>query len=181
VEEWDRFIIVFPDDSGIAPLYVVLSSPYAGANVKGKYSGRLFNPEQAGGPILDLDWRTAVITQAGIDAVKLHITRLDQSDANDIMVRRLEKILSQHGKITDTDLRYYTHEIRELERYRAFGYSDTASPSDESQIWNNAHTATLEDYKLGSELTLLYSEEAISAMNAQDQREYEKDMRSFEQ
>ncbi|WP_231983805.1 S-type pyocin domain-containing protein [Pseudomonas lini] len=181
VQGWDRFIIVFPDDSGIAPLYVVFSSPYAGANVKGKYSGRLFNPEQAGGPILDLDWRTAVITQAGIDAVKLHITRLDQSDANDIMVRRLEKILSQHGKITDTDLRYYTHEIRELERYRAFGYSDTASPSDESQIWNDAHTATLEDYKLGSELTILYSEEAISAMNAQDQREYEKDMRSFEQ
>ncbi|WP_051414799.1 S-type pyocin domain-containing protein [Pseudomonas sp. QTF5] len=74
VEGWDRFIIVFPDDSGIAPLYVVFSSPYAGAHVKGKYSGRLFNPEQAGGPILDLDWRTAVITQAGIDAVKLHIT-----------------------------------------------------------------------------------------------------------
>ncbi|URM28156.1 S-type pyocin domain-containing protein [Pseudomonas frederiksbergensis] len=181
VEGWDRFIIVFPDDSGIAPLYVVISSPYQGASVKGKYSGRLFNPELAGGPILDLDWRTAVITQTGIDAVKLHIARLDQSDANDIMVRRLEKILSQYGKITDTDLRYYTHEIRELERYRAFGYSDTASPSDESQIWNNAHTATLEDYKLGSELTLLYSEEAISAMNAQDQREYEKDMRSFEQ
>lgn len=181
VEGWDRFIIVFPDDSGIAPLYVVISSPYQGASVKGKYSGRLFNPELAGGPILDLDWRTAVITQTGIDAVKLHIARLDQSDANDIMVRRLEKILSQYGKITDTDLRYYTHEIRELERYRAFGYSDTASPSDESQIWNNAHTATLEDYKLGSELTLLYSEEAISAMNAQDQTEYEKDMRSFEQ
>lgn len=181
VEGWDRFIIVFPDDSGIAPLYVVISSPYQGASVKGKYSGRLFNPELAGGPILDLDWRTAVITQTGIDAVKLHIARLDQSDANDIMVRRLEKILSQYGKITDTDLRYYTHEIRELERYRVFGYSDTASPSDESQIWNNAHTATLEDYKLGSELTLLYSEEAISAMNAQDQREYEKDMRSFEQ
>lgn len=181
VEGWDRFIIVFPDDSGIAPLYVVISSPYQGASVKGKYSGRLFNPELAGGPILDLDWRTAVITQTGIDAVKLHIARLDQSDANDIMVRRLEKILSQYGKITDTDLRYYTHEIRELERYRAFGYSDTASPSDESKIWNNAHTATLEDYKLGSELTLLYSEEAISTMNAQDQREYEKDMRSFEQ
>jgi len=26
----------------------------------------------------------------------------------------------------------------------------------------------------------LYNEEAIAAMNAQDQREYEKDMRSFE-
>lgn len=181
VEGWDRFIIVFPADSGIEPLYVVFSSPYEGASVKGKYSGRKFNPEQAGGPILNLDWRSAIITREGIEAVKLHIARLNQSDANDIMIQRLEDILSGHRTHSDTDLRYYTHEIRELERYRAFGYSDNTSPSDESPIWNNAHTAALEDYKLGSELTLLYTEQAINAMYAQDQREYEKDMRSFEQ
>lgn len=175
------FIYVFPTESGIAPQYVMFSNPYAGASVNGKYSGRAFNPEEAGGPILDLDWRTATITQAGIDTVKLHIARLNQSDANEIMIQRLEKILSGHRELTDIDLRYYTHEIRELERYRAFGYGDDISPSDHSPIWNNAHTATLEDYKLGSELTLLYTEEAINAMNAQDQREYEKDMRSFGQ
>ncbi|WP_256358805.1 S-type pyocin domain-containing protein [Pseudomonas sp. PDM27] len=175
------FICVFPTESGIAPQYVMFSSPYAGASVNGKYSGRAFNPEEAGGPILDLDWRTAVITQAGIDTVKLHIARLNQSDANDIMIQRLEKILSGHRELTDIDLRYYTHEIRELERYRAFGYGDDISPSEYSPIWNNAHTATLEDYKLGSELTLLYTKEAINAMNAQDQREYEKNMRSFGQ
>lgn len=181
IEGWERFIIVFPDDSGIAPLYVVFSSPYEGAYVKGKYSGRIYNPEQSGGPILNLDWRGAVVTQSGINAVKLHVSRLNQSDANDVMIGRLEKISRGDLNFTDTDLRYYTHEIRELERYRAFGYSDSTSPSDESPIWNNAHTATLEDYKLGSELTLLYIEEAISAMNAQDQREYENDMRSFDQ
>ncbi|MCP1421078.1 hypothetical protein J3D47_005321 [Pseudomonas laurylsulfativorans] len=175
------FIYVFPTESGIAPQYVMFSNPYAGASVNGKYSGRAFNPEEAGGPILDLDWRTATITQAGIDTVKLHIARLNQSDANEIMIQRLEKILSGHRELTDIDLRYYTHEIRELERYRVFGYGDDISPSDHSPIWNNAHTATLEDYKLGSELTLLYTEEAINAMNAQDQREYEKDMRSFGQ
>ncbi|MBC3206331.1 S-type pyocin domain-containing protein [Pseudomonas sp. SWRI111] len=181
VEGWERFIIVFPDDSGIAPLYVVFSDPYEGAYVKGKYSGRIYNPEQSGGPILDLDWRGATVTQSGINAVKLHVARLNQSDANDIMIDRLEKILKGDLSFTDTDLRYYTHEIRELERYRAFGYSDDASPSNESPIWNNAHTATLEDYKLGSELALLYSERAISAMSTQVQREYENEMRNFGQ
>lgn len=181
VEGWERFIIVFPDDSGIAPLYVVFSSPYAGGYVKGKYSGRTYNPEQSGGPILDLDWRTAVITQAGVTNVKLHVARFNQSDANDIINQRLERILKGDLNFTDTDLRYYTHELRELERYRNFGYSDDTSPSEESTIWNNAHTATLEDYKLGSELTLLYNEEAVNAMNAQDEREYQNDMRSFAQ
>lgn len=181
VDGWERFIIVFPDDSGIAPLYVVFSSPYEGATVRGKYSGRLFNPEQSGGPVLDLDWRKAVINRAGIDAVKMHTVRLNQSDANDIMIQRLEQILGGYTEVTDTDLRYYTHEIRELERYRAFGYSDNISPPEDIPVWNNAHTATLEDYKLGNELTLLYTEEAINAMNAQDQREYEQDMRSFGQ
>ncbi|MBT9266666.1 hypothetical protein KKQ10_17425 [Pseudomonas sp. MG-9] len=146
---------------------MVFSSPYAGGYVKGKYSGRIYNPEQSGGPILDLDWHTAVITNAGVIAVKLHVARFNQSDANDVMIQRLERIWNGDLNHTDTDLRYYTHELRELERYRNFGYSDTTSPSDESPIWNNAHTATLEDYKLGSELTLLYNEEAINAMNAQ--------------
>ena len=169
VEGWERFIIVFPDDSGIAPLYVVFSSPYAGATTKGKYSGRDFNPEQAGGPILDLDWRTAVITQAGIDAVKLHIARLDQSDANEIMIQRLEKILSGHWEFTDTDLRYYTHEVRELERFRALGLGDDFKPDRESPLWNNAHTATLEDFKLRDDESLLYSQDAIAAADKQDE------------
>lgn len=99
--------------------------------------------------------------------MKLHVARFNQSDANDVMIQRLERIWNGDLNHTDTDLRYYTHELRELERYRNFGYSDTTSPSDESPIWNNAHTATLEDYKLGSELTLLYNEEAINAMNTQ--------------
>lgn len=169
VEGWDRSIIVFPDDSGIAPLYVVISSPYQGASVKGKYSGRLFNPEQAGGPILDLNWRTAVITQTGIDAVKLHIARLDQSDANDMMVQRLEKILNGYSQLTDTDLRYYTHEMRELERFRALGLSDDFKPDKDLPIWNNAHTATLEDFKLHDDESLLYTKDAITAADRQDE------------
>jgi hypothetical protein len=175
------FVYVFPIESGIPPLYVVFNSPYEGATVKGRFSGRYYNPEQAGGPIVYLNWRIAVISRKGIDTVRLHTARFEQSDANDIMIERLDRIFNGHLEITDTDLRYYTHEIRELERYRALGYSDDISPPDNSPVWNNAHTATLEDYQLGSSLSLLYTEEAINAMNAQDQREYEKDIKGREQ
>jgi hypothetical protein len=175
------FVYVFPIESGVPPLYVVFNSPYEGATVKGKFSGRYYNPAQAGGLIVDLNWRTAVITRKGVDTVKLHTARFEQSDANDIMIERLDRIFNGYLEITDTDLRYYTHEIRELERYRALGYNDDTSPSDDSSVWNNAHTATLEDYQLGSGLSLLYTKEAINAMNAQDQREYEKDIKGREQ
>lgn len=76
--------------------------------------------------------------------------------------------------LTDADLRYYTHEIRELERFRALGLSDGFKPESGSPIWNNAHTATLENYKLSSDDTLLYSPDAINAGNKQIKRIYEK-------
>jgi len=168
-EEWERFVIIFPEDSGVAPLYVVISSPYEGASVRGIYSGRLFNPAQAGGPILHLDWRQAVITGTGISSVKLHIARFDQSDANNIMIHRLEKILNGQMAATDTDLRYYTHEIRELERFRALGLSDDFKPDKESPMWNNAHSETLEDFQLADLESLLYTEDAIAAADKQDE------------
>ncbi|UVJ45633.1 S-type pyocin domain-containing protein [Pseudomonas sp. LS1212] len=168
------FITVFPAESGIPPLYVVFNSPYDGATATGEHSGRDFNPDQAGGPIVELDWKTAMITQEGIDAVKLHTARLDQSDANDIMIERLEKILKGDLDITDTDRRYYTHEIRELERFRGMGLSDDFKPQNGSSAWNNAHTATLEDYKLNGDEMLLYSNEAIQAGDKQINRIYEQ-------
>lgn len=172
--DFGGFITVFPADSGLPPLYVVFNNPYDGATVTGEHSGRNFNPEQAGGPIVELDWRIAVITQEGVNAVTLHIARLDQSDANDIMIQRLEKILKGDLDISDTDRRYYTHEIRELERFRAMGLSDDFKPENGSPAWNNAHTATLEDYKLSGDETLLYSNEAIQAGDKQINRIYEQ-------
>lgn len=172
VEEWDQFIVVFPDNSGIAPLYVVVSSPYEGATSTGEHSGRPFNSERAGGPILELDFSTAATTRDGIDEVILHVARLDQSDANDIMIDRLERILRGELEMTDTDRRYYTHEIRELERFRAMGLADDFKPENGSPEWNNAHTATLEDYKLGSSEALLYTDEALDAANKQIDRIY---------
>ncbi len=163
-------IYVYPADSGLPPIYAVFSSPYKGATTKGEHSGRMYNPDKAGGPTQDLDWTTASVTQEGIDLVKLHTGRFDPSDANKIMIDRLEKILGGQLPISDIDKRFYTHEIRELDRYRALGIADGMKPDDDT-LWNSAHTATLEDYRLKDGFDLFYTPEAIEADDAQVERE----------
>ncbi|MBV4366429.1 pyocin [Erwiniaceae bacterium CMYE1] len=86
------------------------------------------------------------------------------------MVDRLEKILKGQLEATDIDKRFYTHEIRELERYRALGVPDNEVGKN---IWNNAHTATLEDYKVDEKTQPLYMPEAIEAQNKQEEWEYQ--------
>ncbi|MGE8337171.1 S-type pyocin domain-containing protein [Pseudomonas laurylsulfatiphila] len=167
-------IYCFPIESGLPPVYVVFNSPYKGANTKGKYSGRFFNPAKAGGPILDLDWTNATVTQAGIDLVKLHTGRFRPSDANAIMIDRLEKILLGKLVVTEVDKRFYTHEIRELECFRVLGVVDGVEPNDEGVIWNNTHAATLEDYKVKDAFELLYTPDAIEADRKQSEREYKE-------
>ena len=167
-------IYCFPINSGLAPIYIVFNSPYEGATTRGKYSGRLFNPAKAGGPILDLDWTSATVTQAGIDLVKVHTGRFGPSDANAIMIDRLEKIHQGKLVVTSIDKRFYTHELRELERFRTLGVADGVNPNDEGAIWNNTHAATLEDYKLKEGSELLYTLEALEADRKQTDREYEQ-------
>lgn len=165
-------IYCFPPDSGLPPLYVVFNSPYPGATTVGTYSGRPYNPKKAGGPIKHLDWREATFTRAGVDLVKLHISRFDPSDANVVMIDRLEKILLGKIEQTDTDKRFITHELRELERFRALGIADRILPNDRGEAWNNTHAATLEDYQLSSEAELLYTPEALEADRKQLERDY---------
>ncbi len=123
---------------------------------------------------MDLDWTKAIVTQAGIDLVKLHTGRFDPSDANTIMIERLDKILQGKLVVTDIDKRFYTHELRELERFRVLGVADGVKPNDEGATWNNTHAATLEDYKLKDDFELLYTPEAIDADKKQADREYEQ-------
>lgn len=166
-------IICFPADSGIKPVYVMFNSPYGETNAKGKYSGRNYNTDKAGGPILDLDWRTAKIDRAGVDKVKLHARRFESAPENIVMNDRLEKILKGELPVTDIDKRYYTHEIRELERYRNLGVKDGEIPKsvqEQKEVWNNAHTATLEDYKVNEREQPLYTAEALRAA-------YEKELK----
>ena len=117
--------------------------------VKGKYCKRSFDLNNCGGKILDLDWANTKITNEGIEVVKKHIGRFEDVEANRKMIKRLEDILSNKIEITDYDKRFYTHEIREFERYKALGYENTLQKNiTENDIYNNAHSATLEDYKI---------------------------------
>lgn len=167
------FVYIFPIESGIPPQYIVFNSPYEGATTTGEHSGREYDPEQTGGPTLDLEWNNATASQEGVESVKLHTSRFPSSDANKVMIDRLERILRGELEMTDTDQRYYTHEIRELERFRALGYADGELPDENSSIWNNVHTATLEDYKLIDDETLLYTAEALAAAEVQDKDHYQ--------
>ncbi|WP_237734261.1 pyocin [Serratia fonticola] len=79
------------------------------------------------------------------------------------MIDRLEKILKGELQATDTDKRFFTHEVRELERYRNLGIKDGQIPENRSEVWNNTHTATLEDYKINEKNQPLYTPGAEEA------------------
>ncbi len=122
--------------------------PLGIGEIIGEYSKRAFNPEKAGGKILNLFWQDAKITKDGIAIVKKHISRFDDVAANRKMIERLEKIEKGELQITDWDKRFYTHETREFERYKNLGYENTKNDLIPDEVWNDAHSATLEDYKL---------------------------------
>ncbi|WP_314733053.1 S-type pyocin domain-containing protein [Serratia proteamaculans] len=172
VQDLQDFILWQPDatEVGVEAIYVMVSKPYGETNARGEHSGRDYNTEKAGGPIQNLDWKTARIDRAGVDKVKLHIGRFTESDANKVMIGRLDKILRGELVATDTDKRFYTHEIRELERYRNLDVKDGALSNNPGETWNNTHTATLEDYRLGNAESLLYTPEAIKAEEEQELR-----------
>ncbi|WP_174435381.1 pyocin [Pseudomonas piscis] len=79
------------------------------------------------------------------------------------MIDRLEMILKGELQVTDIDKRFYTHEIRGLERYRSLGIKDGVVPENRSEVWNNTQTATLEDYKVNEKTQPLYTPEAEEA------------------
>lgn len=129
----------------------MIFNPANGPTVLGPTSGRRFAPYKAGGPILKLSYQNVKITQKGADIVEFHVRRFNPVGQAELkMVERLRRIAD--GKILPepVDLRFYTHELREYLRYKKIGYP-TGQPEDTDEayeVWNNAHTATLEDYSL---------------------------------
>jgi len=75
-----------------------------------------------------------------------HIVRFGSDEANQVMVNRLRDIARGEIEPTQYDLNYYSHELREFVRYRRQGFPTGAG--DDYELWNNAHTATLQDYGL---------------------------------
>ena len=126
---------------------------------KGTTSGRPFNPSKAGGKILNLSYQNAKITDKGVALVEAHVRRFDPvGEAELKMVERLRSIATKTSVPEPVDLRFYTHELREYLRYKKLGYptGQPTNPDDAYELWNNAHTATLEDYKLKEGFGVLF-------------------------
>jgi hypothetical protein len=126
---------------------------------KGAKSGRPFNPSKAGGKILNLSYQNVKITDKGIGLVEAHVRRFNPvSEAELKMVERLRSIVAQTLVAEPVDLRFYTHELREYLRYKKLGYptGQPENPDEAYELWNNAHTATLEDYKLKEGFGVLF-------------------------
>lgn len=129
------------------------------AGARGPRSGRTFEPSRAGGPIRSLSTKDVSIDPKGINVVERHLARFGPDLANGIMLERLRRISRGEMPPTDYDLNFYTHELREFVRYRRLGH-ETGDPGYE--VWNDAHTAALEDYGLNekAEPNPLYHPEA---------------------
>jgi len=86
------------------------------------------------------------VTDRGIDALEGHIGRFGHDEANQVMVHRLRRIAEGGIEPTRYDRNDYAQELRESVRYRRRGFP--AGAGDDYDLWNNTHSATLEDYGL---------------------------------
>jgi hypothetical protein len=131
---------------------------------RGPSSDREFEPEHAGGPIRRLTTDRIRITGRGIDAVQRHVARFGPDPMNEAMIRRLREIEAGHLSETQYDLNFYTHELREAVRYRRLGWPEEQPADDDAahDLWNDAHTATLEDYRLSAQ-GKLYHPDVVSS------------------
>ena len=142
------FILIPPAIPYLARRAKVRPSNIPPSGAKGPVSGRDFDPDSSGGPVKKLSMSNVKITRTGIEKVKEHVSRFDYDPSNDYMIKRLEAIAAGSMNPTQVDLNYYTHELRERLRYKKLGYS-SGQPADQDaayELWNNAHSATLEEY-----------------------------------
>ncbi len=159
---FDIGINVLQEITGI-PFIPTKSKPKAPAagrplGARGPASGREFDPNLAGGPVRQLTTDNIRITNRGIDVVEQHVARFGPDVANQGMVQRLRDIAAGRLQPTQADLNFYSHELREFVRYRRLGWR-TGQPNSADaayDLWNNAHTATLEDYLLREGPGVLY-------------------------
>ena len=131
-------------------------------SARGLASGRQFDLHNAGGLIRQLLPERVRITSRGVDVVERHMSRFGSDLANAVMIERLRAIANESIEPTPVDKAFYTHELREYVRYRKLGY-ESGTPTDPEAahaLWNNAHTATLEDYGLPATPGALYHPDA---------------------
>ena len=75
------------------------------------------------------------------------------------MLDRLASIASGAMRPTSYDLNFFTHELDEAGRYAQLGFGPESGmdlgSSEMYEVWNDAHTAALEDYGI-SDAGLFY-------------------------
>ena len=145
-----EFIESLASEAAGIPIFIPGRARNGSFGATGTYSGRPFDPTNAGGPIRNLTTDRIKITNQGVDVVEQHISRFDDYAPNQGMLDRLRRVERGELPPTQADLNYYSHELREYVRYRRQGWR-TGVPDDldaRHTLWENAHTATLEDYRL---------------------------------
>lgn len=128
----------------------------AQTDARGPASGRGFDPEMAGGPIRQLDAEKARITDEGVREVAAHVRRFTGGGPLETpeqgMLDRLTSIAAGDMEPTSYDLNFFTHELDEAGRYAKIGFGPESGAdlgsSEMYEVWNNVHTAALEDYGL---------------------------------
>jgi hypothetical protein len=129
---------------------------------RGPASGRPFNPDKAGGPIVPKTTEGVSISHEGVDQVEKHLSRFGPDEANQKMIQRARDIADGKIEPTQADKNFYTHELDEFERYKKLGWEQgqPSNPDEAYELWNNAHTAALEDYGLKEGPGVLYHPDA---------------------
>jgi len=141
------------------------TQPLGGRGPATQWNG--FDESLAGGPVRDLNTNRIKITDRGIAVVEKHTSRFGSDEANQIMIDRLNQISRGDIPATQQDLNFYSHELREYVRYRKVGW-ETGVPLDADKatdLWRQAHSATLDDYNLPLQADeLLYHPEALKVL-----------------
>lgn len=146
------------EDSTETIISVQLIRPERGLlGARGLASGREFDPTAAGGPIGQLNIDVVRITDNGIQVVEQHLARFGPDRANEVMLDRSRQIARGGIKPSMQDLNFYTHELNEFARYRNLGWEtgQPSSPEAAYELWNNCHTAALEDHGLREVVTVV--------------------------
>jgi hypothetical protein len=150
-----------PSDVRDSPVSEIAQRLERATGARGIVSGREFDPELAGGPIQPRDASAEKITSEGVEAVAAHLDRFagggTLEPAEKGMLDRLTSIKAGHMAPTSYDQNFYTHELDEAGRYAQLGYGPESGAdlgsSELYDVWNNVHTASLEDYGIsGAEL-----------------------------
>ena len=133
---------------------------YGGTHL-GRASERPFRYDKISLPLEQKSLEGLEVTAEGIERIRAHLGHLDPYIGNDRMLDRLDRILAGELPFTEYDARFYSHELRESERFEAAGWPD-GRPTDDDEfdrLWNDEHTATLEEFGFHEHEQRLYHPE----------------------